>query len=137
MKEDNKVQKLLEKLSPRPLSPGIREKILFGTYQKERKYRVITPVLRWVFTASCVLIVLALIFDSVAKNSESSHLTAMMDGSKASEILREKELQDMIRELFKIEYDQRFDRWIILYQKTKKRESKLLDYQHLMDLLKE
>lgn len=137
MRDDNKVQKLLEKLSPKPLSPEIKEKILSGAYQRERKFQVITPVLRWVFTASCVLIVITFVFDSVVKSRESNHLTAMMDGSKASEILKDKELKDMIRELFKIEYNQDLGRWLIRYQKTEKKVARLLDYQHLMDILKE
>jgi len=137
MKDDNNVQKLLEKLSPKPLSPEIRKKIFSTAYHRERKFQVVTPVLRWVFAVSCVLIVMAFVFDTVIKNSESSHLTAMMDGSKAAETIKEKELQDMIRELFKIEDGQKLGRWLIRHQKTERKAAKLLDYQRLMDLLKE
>jgi hypothetical protein len=137
MKDDNKTQKLLEKLSPKPLSPEIKEKILMRSYQRKNKFQLVTPALRWVFAGSCVLIAMAFVFDTAIKNSEKSRLTAMMDGSKATEILRDQELQDMIRDLFKIKNDQNLGRWLIRHQKTERKTAKLLDYQRLMDILKE
>lgn len=137
MRDDNNIQKLLEKLSPKPLSPEIKEKILSRAYQRERKFQAVTPVLRWVLAVSCVLIVVAFVFDSVIKNAESSHLTAMMDGSQSAETIRDKELQDMIRELFKLENDQNLGRWFLRHQKMERKAAKLLDYQNLTDLLKE
>jgi len=137
MKNDDNAQKLLEKLSPKPLSPQIREKILSTDFQRKGKFRLVTPVLRWLFAVSCALIVVALVFDSVIKNSESSHLTAMMGGSQASEITRERELQDIIRGLFKLENDQGLGRWLIRHQKTERKAAKLLNYQRLMNILKE
>jgi hypothetical protein len=137
MKDDNNIHKLLEKLSPRPLPQQIRERILLKAYQRERKFQALTPVLRWVLAGSCVLIAMAFVFDTAIKNRENSRLTAMMDGSQATEILRDQELQDMIRELFKIEYNQNLGRWLIRHQKAERKAAKLLDYQRLMDILKE
>ncbi len=133
----NKTQEILEGLSPKPMPQGLREKILATAYQRQRKFQVISPVHRMLFAISSGLIVLAFFCDIMIKNSENDFLTSIMNGSQVSEMILDKDLQEMTNELFKIEYDQRLNQWVIRHYKTKKTTAKLTSFQRIMDILKE
>ena len=119
------------------MPPELREKILSTAYKRQREFLVISPVLRTLFAISSVLIVLAFFCDNLIKNSENDFLTSIMNGSQVSEIMLDKDLQEMKDELFKIDYDQRLNQWVIRHYKTKKTEAKLTGLQRIMDILKE
>ncbi len=133
----NKTQEILEGLSPKPLSPELREKILSKANLRKREFLVFSSVLRTIFAVSSVLIVLAFFFDIMFKNSENDFLTSIMNGSQVSDMILDKDLQEMTNELFKIEYNQRLNQWVIRHYKTKKTEAKLTSFQRIMDILKE
>lgn len=137
MGDVNKTQELLEGLSPKPLPPELREKILSTAYQRQRKFLVISPVLRMLFAISCVLAVLAFFCDIMIRNSENNFLGSIMNGSQVSEMILDKDLQEMTKELFKIEYDQPLNQWLARHYTVKKKEAKLTSYQSIMDILKE
>lgn len=137
MKDTDKVQELLESLSPKPLPPEFRKKILSTAYQKQRKFQVIIPVLQKAFFICGVLGVMALVFDTVITNSENKHIVAVMDGSQASEVMIEKDLQEIAAELFEIEYDKNLNQWLIRHYKTEKKSAKLTSYQNIIEILKE
>lgn len=137
MRDLDKIQILLERLSPKPLPPEFREKILSTAYQKQRKFQVIIPVLQKALFICGVLGVMALVFDTVITNSENKHLAAMMDGSQTSEVLIEKDLQEIAAELFEIEYDKNLNQWLIRHYKTEKKSAKLESYQNIIEILKE
>lgn len=132
-----KTQEILEGLSPKPLPPGFREKILSTAYQRQREFLVISPVFWTLFAISSVLIVLAFFCDIMIKNSENDFLTSIMNGSQVSEMILDKDLQEMTNELFKIEYDQRLNQWVIRHYKNKKTAAKITGIQRIMDILKE
>ena len=133
----NKTQEILEGLSPKPLPQGLREKILSTAYQRQREFLVISPVLRTLFAISSVLIILAFFCDIMIKNSENDFLTSIMNGSQVSEMILDKDLQEMTKDLFKIEYDQRLNQWVIRHYKTNKTAAKITGIQRIMDILKE
>jgi len=133
----NKTQEILEGLSPKPLPPGLREKILSTAFQRQREFFVISPVFRTLFAISSVLIVLAFFCDIMIKNSENDFLTSIMNGSQVSEMILDKDLQEMTKDLFKIEYDQRLNQWVIRHYKTNKTAAKITGIQRIMDILKE
>jgi hypothetical protein len=133
----NRTQEILEGLSPKPMPPGLREKILSTAFQRQKEFLVISPVLRTLFAISSILIVLAFFCDILIKNSENDFLTSVMNGSQVSEMILDKDLQEMKNELFKIDYDQRLNQWVIRHYKTKKTEAKLKGLQRIMDILKE
>jgi len=137
MRDLDKIQILLERLSPKPLPPEFKEKILSTAYQKQRKFQVIIPVLQKALFICGVLGVMALVFDTVITNSENKHLAAMMDGSQTSEVLIEKDLQEIAAELFEIEYDKNLNQWLIRHYKTEKKSAKLESYQNIIEILKE
>lgn len=133
----NKTQEILEGLSPNPMPPGLREKILSTAFQRQREFLVISPVLRTLFAISSVFIVLAFFCDIMIKNNENDFLTSIMNGSQVSEMILDKDLQEMKDELFKIDYDQRLNQWVIRHYKTKKTAAKITGLQKIMDILKE
>jgi len=137
MRSLDKIQILLERLSPKPLPPEFRKKILSTAYQKQRKFQVIIPVLRKAFFICVLLGVMALVFDTVITNNENKHLASMMDGSQTSRVLIEKDLQEIAVELFEIEYDKNLKQWLIRHYKTKKKSAKLTSYQKIIEILKE
>ena len=137
MRDLDKIQILLERLSPKPLPPEFKEKILSTAYQKQRKFQVIIPVLQKALFICGVLGVMALVFDTVITNSENKHLAAMVDGSQTSEVLIEKDLQEIAAELFEIEYDKNLNQWLIRHYKTEKKSAKLESYQNIIEILKE
>ena len=137
MKNPDKIQILLERLSPKPLPPEFRKKILSTAYQKQRKFQVIIPVLQKSFFICVVLGITALVFDSVMTNSENKHLASVMNGSQTSNVLIEKDLQEIAIELFEIEYDKNLNHWLIRHYKTKKKAAKLTSYQKIIEILKE
>ena len=137
MRSLDKIQILLEKLSPKPLPPEFRKKILSTAYKNQSKYQVIIPVLQKAFFIFGVLGVMALFFDTVITNSEKKHIAAVMDGSQASEVMIEKDLQEIASELFEIEYDKNLNQWLIRHYKTEKKSAKLTSYQNIIEILKE
>ena len=135
-----KTQETLEGLSPKPMPAELREKILSTAFRRQREFPVVSPVFRALFVVNSALIVLALFCDTLIKNSENNFLTSIMNGSQVSEMMRDKnsqEMKDELFELFKIEYDQRLNQWVIRHYKTKKTEAKLTDFKRIMDILKE
>jgi hypothetical protein len=137
MKNTDKVQKLLESLSPKPLPAELRKKLLSTAHQNQRKSQVMTPVLVMVFSICCVLVALALFSDIMITNSENKHFSAIMDYFLASEVTLEKDLQEIATELFTIEYDKNLNQWLIQHYRTKKKSAKLRSYQSIIDMLKE
>ena len=136
----DKTQETLEGLSPKPMPPELREKILSTAYRRQREFPVVSPAFRTIFIVSSVLIVLALFCDTMIKNSENNFLASIMNGSQISEIVLDEDAQEMkdeLLELFKIEYDQRLNQWVIRRYKTKKTEAKLSDFKKIMDMIKE
>lgn len=136
----DKTQETLEGLSPRPMPPELREKILSTAYRRQREFPVVSPAFRTIFIVSSVLIVLALFCDTMIKNSENNFLTSIISGPQISEIVLDEDAQEMkdeLLELFKIEYDQRLNQWVIRRYKTKRTEAKLSDFKRIMDMIKE
>ncbi|MGD2245412.1 MAG: hypothetical protein PVI11_02575 [Candidatus Aminicenantes bacterium] len=137
MRSPDEIQILLEKLSPKPLPPEFRKKILSNAYQKQRKFQVIIPVLRKAFLICVVLGVMAFVFDTVMTNSENKHLASVMNGSENSNVLIEKDLKEIAIELYEIEYDKNLNQWLIRHYKPKKKSTKLTSYQKIIEILKE
>ena len=136
----DKTQETLEGLSPKPMPQELRAKILSTAYRRQREFPAVSPVFRTVFVVSSVLIILALFCDTLIKNSENNFLASIMNGSQVSEMMLDEnaqEMKDELLELFKIEYDQRLNQWVIRRYKTKKTEAKLSDFKRIMDILKE
>ena len=133
----NKTQEILEGLEPKPLPPEVREKILATAYRRQREFFVIPAALRAIFAVSAVLIVLAFFCDIMIKKSENNFLTSIMKGSQISEMVLDKNLEEMKDMLFRIEYDQRLHQWVIRHYKIKKTTAKLTSIQRIMDILKE
>jgi len=137
MKNTDKAQKLLERLSPKPLPADLREKLLSTALQNQRKSQVMTPVLVMVFSICCVLVALALFSDIMITNSENEHFSAIMDYFLASELTLEKDLQEIATELFTIECDKSLNQWLIQHYRTKNKSAKLASYQRIIEILKE
>ena len=137
MKNTDKVQELLESLSPKSLPAELREKLLSTAHQNQRKSQVMTPILVMVLSICCVLVTLALFSDIMIKNSEDEHLSAIMDYFLASEVTLEKDLQEIATELFTIEYDKNLNQWLIQHYRTRKKSAKLTSYQKIIEILKE
>ena len=133
----NKTQEFLEGLSPKPLPPELREKILSTAYQRQRKFLVVSPVLRMLFAISCVLAVLAFFCDIMIKNSENDFLGSIMNGSQVSEMILDKDLQEITKELIEIDCDKHLDQWLVRHYTVKKKTAKLTSYQSIMDILEE
>jgi hypothetical protein len=137
MKDEDKVQELLESLSPKPLPAELRKKLLSTAHRNQRKSQVMTPVLVIVFSMCCMLIALALFSDIMITNSENEHVSAIMDYFLTSEVTLEKDLQEIATELFTIEYDKSLNQWLIQHYRTKKKSVKLSSYQSIIEILKE
>jgi len=137
MKNTDKVQELLESLSPKSLPAELREKLLSTAHQNQRKSQVMTPILVMVLSICCVLVTLALFSDIMIKNSEDEHLSAITDYFLASELTIEKDLQEIAKELFTIEYDKNLNQWLIQHYRTRKKSAKLTSYQKIIEILKE
>jgi hypothetical protein len=137
MKNKDNVQELLESLSPKPLPPGLKKKLLSTAYRKQQRFQIITPVLGKVFFLCCVLVVMAFVFDLMITDSEKRNLTAMMDGSQTSETMIEQDLKEIAEELFKNEYEKSLNQWLIQHYKTQKKSAEFTNYQSIIDILKE
>lgn len=137
MKDKDKVQELLESLSPKSLPAELREKLLSTTHQNQRKSQVMTPILVMVLSICCVLVTLALFSDIMITNSENEYFSAITDYFLASELTIEKDLQEIAKELFTIEYDKNLNQWLIQHYRTRKKSAKLTSYQKIIKILKE
>ena len=132
-----RTQEILEDLHPKPMPPKLKEKILSTAYQRQREFPVVSPIFRVLFAISSILIVLAFFCDIMIKNSENNFLTSILNGSQVSEMKLEEKLREMKDELFRIDYDQHLNQWVIRHYKTKKTEAKLSGFQRIKDILKE
>lgn len=137
MNDKDKVQELLESLSPKPLPAELREKLLSTANQNQRKSQVLTPVLVMAFSMCCVLVALALFSDIMIKNSENEHFSDIMASFLTSEVTLEKDLQEIATELFTIESEKSLNQWLIQHYKTSKKSAKLTSYQRIIEILKE
>ena len=137
MKNKDNVQELLESLSPKPLPPGLKKKLLSTAYRKQQRFQIITPVLGKVFFLCCILVVMAFVFDLMITDSEKRNLTAMMDGSQTSETMIEQDLKEIAEELFKNEYEKSLNQWLIQHYITQKKSAEFTNYQSIIDILKE
>lgn len=137
MKELDRTQRLLERLSPKPLPAGLKEKIMAAAYQKRRKSLVITPALQIAYFLCFLLIALALVFDNIMTKSENERLTAVIDISQNSEAVKENAFQKVMAELFEIENDKSLTQWLVRHYKIKEESAKLISFQSMMNRLKE
>ena len=137
MKNKDKVQELLESLSPKPLPAELREKLLSTAHQNQRKSQVMTPVLVMVFSICCVLIALALFSDIMITNSENEQFSDIMASFLTSEVTLEKDLQEIATELFTLECDKNLNQWMMQYYRTRNKSAKITSYQRIIEILKE
>lgn len=137
MEKVNKPEKILEGLSPKPIPPELKERILSKAYQRRSESFVISPALQKMFAFCSVLIVLAFFSDILIKNSENEFLTSILNGSQVPELALEKNLKEMRGEIFRIDYDRRFDQLVVRHYKAKRSGAKLSSLQRILDILKE
>ncbi len=137
MKDTDKVQELLESLSPKPLPVKLREKLLSTAHQNQRKSQVMTPVLVIAFSICCMLVVLSLFSDIMITNSENEHFSDIMASFLTSELTLEKDLQEIATELFTIECDKSLNQWLIQHYRTRKKSASLTGYQRIIEIIKE
>lgn len=137
MKNKDKVQELLESLSPKPLPGELKKKLLSTANLNQRKSQVMTPVLVMVFAICCVLVALALFSDVMITNSENEQFSDIMKYLLASEVTLEKDLQEIAKELFTIEYDKNLNQWMMQYYRTRNKSAKITSYQRIIEILKE
>jgi len=85
MKYERNVEELLERFSPRPVPPGLKERTIQAAKQKNRESRLLTPGFRWVFAASLVLFALFILADWRISAAGQNRLNALLNlpGEKA------------------------------------------------------
>jgi hypothetical protein len=85
MKYERDVEELLERFSPRPSPPGLKERTIQAAEQKARDRRLLTPGWRWVLATSLVLFAIFMLADLGSSSLEKNRLNALLDlpGEKA------------------------------------------------------
>jgi len=56
MKHERDVEELLQRFSPRPSPPGLKERTIQAAEQKIRERRLLTPGWRWIFATGLVFL---------------------------------------------------------------------------------
>jgi len=79
MKHERDVEELLERFSPRPSPPGLKERTIQAAEKKSRGSRLLTPGWRWIFAASLVLLAFFTLADWRCFALEQNRLSALLD----------------------------------------------------------
>ena len=85
MKHERDVEELLERFSPRPSPPGLKERTIQAAEQKIRESRLLTPGWRWILAASSVLLAFFTLADWRISALGQNRLNALLEvpGEKA------------------------------------------------------
>ena len=137
MKNTNKAEKILEQFSPKPMPPGIKERILLKAQQKKREFRTLSPAYRTLFGISLILLLVVLLSDLVIRRSEYRYLVSILNGQQVTEDTLEEELKEMTDGLINIEDESYLNHWLTRHYRMHKKHGKLRDYQDILDILKE
>ena len=137
MRNIHKTERLLESLSPKPLPPELKEKIIANVNNKLRKMWVLLPVYRIIFAVSCFLLILFCISEIFIQKSERNHLASIINSPQATGAAHENDLQKMTADLLNIEYESNLNQWLIRHYKIHRKPAKLKTYQDILDILKE
>ena len=79
MKHERDVEELLQRFSPRPSPPGLKERTIQAAEQKIRERRLLTPGWRWIFAASLVLLAFFTLADWRISALEQNYLRALLN----------------------------------------------------------
>jgi len=79
MKPERDVEELLERFSPGPSPPGLKERTILAAEQKISESRLLTTGWRWIFAASLVLLAFFTLADWRISVVEQNHLSALLD----------------------------------------------------------
>jgi len=137
MRDINKTERLLERLSPKPLPQELKEKIITNAHHKKREMRVLSPAYRIGFAVSCILLFVFVLSEVLIRKSEIRFVTSIIDRTQTSETALENDLQKFTADLLNIEYDSNFNQWLCRHYKIHRKPTKLKTYQDILNILKE
>lgn len=119
------------------MPPELREKILSQASQRQRDSRVFSPLYQILFGLSCFLLFVVLASDLSVRKSESRHLASIMNGTRDSTAVMERDLQEMTADVWIKGQKANLPQWLTLHYKIRRKEDRLKTYQDLLDILKE
>jgi hypothetical protein len=99
MKHERDVEELLERFSPRPAPPGLKERTIQAAGQKIRESRLLTPGWTWVFAADLVLLAFFTLADWRISAVEQNLLSALLNLSGEKALSPEKQADEDAAEL--------------------------------------
>jgi len=99
MKHERYVEELLERFSPRPSPPGLKERTIQAAEQKIRERRLLTPGWKWIFATSLVLLALSILANWRISAVEQNHLSALLNLSGEKALSPEKQADEEATEL--------------------------------------
>lgn len=79
---DPEIDKELGRLVPKPMPPGLRERVLRPALQARRK-AALSPGMKWAAAVGLAVIAAVLMIDPVVGGWESARLAALLDGRPA------------------------------------------------------
>ena len=79
MKHERDVEELLERFSPRPAPPGLKDQTIQAAEQQIRESRLLTPGWRWILAASSVLLAFFTLADWRISAVGQNHLNSLLD----------------------------------------------------------
>jgi len=103
MKHERDVEELLQRFSPRPSPPGLKERTIQAAEQKIRERRLLTPGWRWIFATGLVFLAFSTLADWRISAIEQNRLSALLNlpGEKAlsPEKLADEEAAELLANL--------------------------------------
>ena len=100
MKHERDVEELLERFSPRPSPPGLKERTIQAADQKIKESRLLTPGWRWIFATNLVLLAFFTLADWRCFSLEKNRLSAVLDLPGEKALSPEKQADEEAAELF-------------------------------------
>lgn len=79
MRNDNDFEKFLERISPKPAPPGLREKTLRAARENAAARQVISPAFGWTLACFSLLLLFFLLADRRISSAEGSHLDSLLN----------------------------------------------------------
>lgn len=137
MRDINKTERLLERLSPKPLPQELKEKIITNAHHKKREMRILSPAYRIVLAISCVLLFVFFLSEFLIRKSENRFVASITNRAPSSMAAPENDLQQLTAELLNMEYDHDLNQWLSWQFKIHRKPEKLKTYQDILNILKE
>ncbi len=137
MNNEDRTERMLKSLIRKPPPPDLRTRILAAAHLRRRQSLVTTPAFRLLTAAGCILVMIALVLDLIAANSEAAYLNSLMNTAYSKDARHEKYVLEVMAEIGGLEDSQRLIQRLLRHSEFRRRAAKSVSATSLSRKLRE